>query len=153
MLWVVCIVLGDPQTRVGPTWCWKHHASPNAHRWAPSMHATNHLTPEFDYTACTMNDVIARSLLMHPSLLADACAEAGKIHQQARDTMHDGEARRIAGDMAKVAWGLFCAIRDSELADVAALTFTQRQIAFAAAAKLNCLHYNLAHEIAKREAV
>jgi hypothetical protein len=115
--------------------------------------ANHHYTLDIDYTTCAMNDVIARSLRMHPSLLADACAAAGKIHQQARDTMHDGKAREIAGDMAKVAWGLFCTIRDDELSDVAALTFTQRQIAFAAAARLNCLHYNLAHKIAMRERV
>jgi hypothetical protein len=115
--------------------------------------ADSHYTPDIDYTTCTMNDVIARSLRMHPSLLADACAAAGKIHQQARDTTHDGKAREIAGDMAKDAWGLFCAIRDGEIDDLAALTFTQRQIAFAAAARLNCLHFNLAHSIAKREGV
>lgn len=106
---------------------------------------------QIDYLTCSMDDVIRRSLLLHPSLLADACARAAMIHAQARDTMHDGQARKIAGNMAKEAWSLARAVRDNELADPATLTFTQRQIAFAAAARLNCLHYSLAQAIAKRE--
>ena len=64
--------------------------------------------------------------------------------------MHDGEARRIAGEMANVARNLFHDIRDSNL-DVAALTFNERVIAFTAAARLNCLSRSQMSDIAARE--
>ena len=102
-----------------------------------------------DFMTCSMDDVINRALAMHPSVLGDALASAAKIHQQARDTMFDGPARKVAADMATAAWTMFKAIQDNEFV-AADLDFASRMIAFGAAAKLNCLSYNVAHAIAAR---
>lgn len=102
-----------------------------------------------NYNTCKMDDVIARSLAMHPSLLGEAIANAAKVHGQARDTMVSGETRRIAADMATLAWKMVLDIRTDDLFPCE-LDFSSRIIAFTAAARLNCLSHLVAADIAAR---
>jgi hypothetical protein len=104
---------------------------------------------DIDYLTCSMDDVINRSLLMHPSVFGDALAAVAKIHRQARDTVLTGKSRMVADDMCLKAWAMFKAIQDGELV-AADLDLSSRLMAFSAAAKLNCLSFNVAHSIAAR---
>lgn len=110
-------------------------------------------TADINFLTCTMDDVIARSILMHSSMLTDMLRSAARTHAEASRTMVDGPAVRMAREMAieagevaqRVDTGLL-----ASAADCACLTFSQRMIAFGAAYKLQCVPMSLALEIAAR---
>jgi hypothetical protein len=60
--------------------------------------ATNDVTN--DATGAIMNEVIARSILLHPSLFADACDRVARIHWRFVLHTHDKPARKAAAGMA-----------------------------------------------------
>jgi hypothetical protein len=53
-----------------------------------------------DATGAIMNATIARSILLHPSLLADACDRVAQIHGGFAKHTHDKPARKAAAGMA-----------------------------------------------------
>lgn len=109
-----------------------------------------------DLCSCKMDDVIGRSILLHPSRLADAMVHVSSIHEQAGRTLRyrDTEAGRIAADMADDAALAAQAVREGDCAAFAFLAdarFGQRVMLFAAACKLQCIPQNVAQSIAARE--
>lgn len=110
-------------------------------------------TADIDFLTCTMDDVIARSILMHSSMLTDMLRSAARTHAEASRTMVDGPAVRMAREMATEAMEVAQRIDTGLLAsadDCHCLTFSQRIIAFGAAYKLQCVPMSLALEIAAR---
>lgn len=102
-----------------------------------------------DYTTCTMNDVIAQSYLMHPSLLAEHLTECALIHAQAAATMHYVASCQAAHDMAVECRQMAQRISVGEL-NPATLSFSGRIIAFNAACTLLCIPLATGQDIAKR---
>lgn len=106
-----------------------------------------------DFLTCTMDDVIARSILLHPTMLTDMLRSAARTHAEASGTMLDGPAVRMAREMATEAGEVALRVETGLLAsagDCHCLTFSQRIIAFGAAYKLQCVPMSLALEIAAR---
>lgn len=106
-----------------------------------------------DFLTCTMDDVIARSILLHPTMLQDALTKAYRAHLDAATTMVDGPACRMAHEMSVTALEVRARIASGLLAsagDCHCLTFSQRMLAFGAAYKLQCLPYATAMDIATR---
>ena len=58
-------------------------------------------TADIDFLTCTMDDVIARSILLHPTMLQDALTKAYRAHLDAATTMVDGPACRMAHEMSR----------------------------------------------------
>lgn len=110
-------------------------------------------TADIDFLTCTMDDVIARSILLHPTMLQDALTKAYRAHLDAATTMVDGPACRMAHEMSVTALEVRARIASGLLAsagDCHCLTFSQRMLAFGAAYKLQCLPYATAMDIATR---
>jgi hypothetical protein len=112
---------------------------------------------EIDYNTCSMDDVIRRSILLHPLLFASAMRDVSRIHQHAAGTLsyRDTEAKRIAIRMCDDACNVANAIDGIDHAgigtDPAGWSFSARIMAFSAAARLNCLSFANAQYIAARE--
>jgi len=101
-----------------------------------------------DFTNCTANDVIARSVTCHPTLFAERLRGIASIHGQAATTMHDRQAVKISRQMAADCREMADRLDHGELLD--GLSFSQRIIAFNAAAKLQCVNDSLARSIIAR---
>jgi hypothetical protein len=56
---------------------------------------------DFNSPDCTMNDVIARSIVCHPSLFVDAARHAARTHAEYAEETGSFNSARIARDMAK----------------------------------------------------
>jgi hypothetical protein len=85
----------------------------------------------------TMTEVIARSIMLHPTLFADACAHVAGIHRGFVQVTHDRVASRIASDMAAKLTGFARALRDgtATVPDV----FGLQVMTFSIASRLQCL--------------
>lgn len=103
-----------------------------------------------DFTTCNMRDVIARSILMHPSLYREAMIRAAEVHDNYSRMTHDKQAANMAARSRAACLNVYDAI-DREDADGIAANFLQKVVAFSEAAKLQCLTPALASDIAKRE--
>lgn len=110
---------------------------------------------DIDFLTCSMDDVIERSLRLHPAALAGAMQDAYRAHDAAANTMLDGPAVRMAREMATVATELRQRLASRLLAtraDMACLSFNQRIMLFGAAYKLQCVPLATAMDIAARSA-
>lgn len=116
----------------------------------PTAHVAGGQT--IDYNRCGMDDVIRRSLLLHPSLLADRMRDVARIHHAAACTFsgRDTEGGRIARQMQDTANDVANEIT-LDIADPATWTFGARVMTFSAAARLQCLTPALTAGIAARE--
>ncbi len=101
-----------------------------------------------DFVSCTANDVIARSVTCHPTLFAERLLDIARVHDQAAATMLDCEATKISRRMAADCRQMADRLEHGELLD--GLSFSQRIIAFSAAAKLQCVSDSLARSIIAR---
>jgi hypothetical protein len=98
----------------------------------------------------TMSDVIARSIAMHPSLLAEHMRAIAKIHSDAAGEMaHDAYAANIARTMSADAIASAAAIESDEL-DPDTLTLRARIQLFSAAAKQLLIPMSVQKQIAAR---
>jgi hypothetical protein len=104
---------------------------------------------QIDFMTCTADDVIARSAICHPSLFADTLREQGRTHIGAYAAMaqRDKYGANVAAGMASDCNTVADWIADERRSD---LTFGQRVIAFAAAARLQCLSHAVAQDIVSR---
>jgi hypothetical protein len=97
-----------------------------------------------------ITDVIARSIAMHPSLLAEYMRAIAKIHgDAAREMTHDAYAANIARTMSADAIASADAI-ESGTRDIDALSLRARIQAFSAAAKLLLIPMSVQKQIAAR---
>ena len=101
------------------------------------------------YATCTMNDVIAKSYLMHPSLFADTLQAAANVHGDYAGRTYSKQASTIASGMCHDAASVKRMINKGTL-DPEALTFSQRIIAFHEAWKLQCITHGVAKDIVAR---
>ncbi len=103
-----------------------------------------------DFMTCGADDVIRRSVICHPSLLADQLRERAKGHTAAYASMltRDEYAAKIARGMADD-----CNTIATRLANggTGEMTFGQRVIVFSLAARLQCLPHAVAQDILTRE--
>ena len=106
---------------------------------------------KLDFATCTMDEVIARSLICHPSLLRHEALEAARIHTQAAKDMRDGAAKRSALDMARAAQRIASIANSGGCASDLSDDFGARVIAFARAAKLQLIPRATQNEICDRE--
>lgn len=106
---------------------------------------------DIDFNTCSMRDVIARSVLLHPSVLADSMRQVQKIHHAAACTFtgKDTPAGRIAAQMRNLASGVANDIALDRL-NIEALHPMALLMTFAAAAKLQCLTSAIVTSIAAR---
>ena len=51
---------------------------------------------QINFETCTMNDVIVRSIVCHPTMLAERLRANASVHFNARDVMHDKTAAAAA---------------------------------------------------------
>lgn len=104
----------------------------------------------------TLDDVIRRSVSMHPSLLADAMRNVAQIHRNAAATYIDGPhlnaAKKIALDRAHECEETAQWISsDPDAIDPSIWALSRRIMTFAQAAKLQCLPFSIQAEIAKAD--
>jgi hypothetical protein len=98
----------------------------------------------------TMSDVIARSIAMHPTLLAEQMRAIAKTHAAAACAMvHDAYSCRIADNLAADAIASAAAIEAGEL-DPDTLTLRARIQLCSAAARLLLIPMAVQREIATR---
>jgi hypothetical protein len=102
-----------------------------------------------DFTTCTAEAVIRRSVICHPSLLADQLRHVAVIHTRSASEMHDRQARETAARMADDARTIADRLTNGGTGE---LTFGQRIAVFSQAARLQCIPPSLASEIISREA-
>lgn len=107
---------------------------------------------QIDFMTATMQDVIARSAAMHPSLMADALRNVASVHSQAAETMRYDRSVQTAKDMAKAARDMARTLADTGSLDPAGLSFSETVIAFGVACRLQCVPHNVALDIAARAA-
>lgn len=104
---------------------------------------------EINFLTCSMDDVIARSIALHPSLLAERLRDVATIHSKAaREMLGDlerGTAIKMANDCRSAASSV------EHLGHFVNATFGQRLQAFSAAARLQCLTLSQAQAIAARD--
>src|SRR5207248_7177864 len=86
---------------------------------------------------CTAADVIARSVLCHPTLFRDVLCDVARTHAEAARTMHDCAAKGTALNMCKAADQVAAMLANEQ--PLTGLDFNQRMIAFSAAARLQCI--------------
>ena len=97
---------------------------------------------QINFETCTADDVITRSIVCHPTMLIDTLRANASIHFNARDTMHDHEAVKIAqrsGNQCRQAANLVANLNGSgkPAEAIDAMDFGEWLAAFSAAAKLN----------------
>jgi hypothetical protein len=102
-----------------------------------------------DFNTCTMADVIARSLLLHPSLFAETLERVARTHREASYSLRfDSKAADIAARMARECE--FMADDISTGRGLNSLEFGETIQAFGVACKLQCISPGLGQEIAAR---
>jgi hypothetical protein len=127
--------LPTPATRPGPYAGHKYARPLVAAATIAARHKQESNNPMDTYDI-TMSDVIARSIAMHPTLLADAMRAIAKIHSDAALAMtHDAYAANIARGMAASARASAEALKAGEL-DIDGLTLRACVQLFSAAARL-----------------
>ena len=104
---------------------------------------------EIDFSTCSMADVITRSVTCHPTLFRDALLASAKVHNDYSNVTHDRVAARSAlgmsSDLRRVADDINI---DSFYVDN--LTFSERILAFAEAAKLQLIPRATKQDIVSR---
>ena len=102
-----------------------------------------------DYATCSVNDVIAHSLKLHPKLLADRLRFHARVHAQFADAYNDSDVMRNELDLA----GRLHAFADAiELGDhTIPGAFDVRHEAFSCAASLQDLHPIMQNLIVERD--
>lgn len=103
-----------------------------------------------NYLTASMDDVIARSALMHPSLLAESLTLQAKEHRAYARKTYRSDVSRIAQRMADDCLAAAAAVEGETLG---ALSFAAKISAFNIAANLLCLPRSLRAEIAERSHV
>jgi hypothetical protein len=102
-----------------------------------------------DYATCGINDVIARSLKLHPQLVADCLRFHARARAEFADTYDD---REVARNELDVADRLLCFARAIELGDCKIPDdFAVRREAFGCAARLQDLHPIMQEVIIEQE--
>jgi len=103
---------------------------------------------DIDFMTCSADDVIARSLRLHPSLYAEALFAAANTHTQAAALMvHDATAREVAKRCAADCNNVALAVGRGHLGT---LSFGERIQAFTVACRLQCVNFALAKAIIGR---
>ena len=103
---------------------------------------------DIDFMTCSADDVIARSLRLHPSLYAEALFAAANTHTQAAALMvHDATAREFAKRCAADCYNVALAVGRGHLGT---LSFGERIQAFTVACRLQCVNFALAKAIIGR---
>jgi hypothetical protein len=100
-----------------------------------------------DFMTCSADDVIARSVVCHPSMLADQLCATAAIHERSAAEMHDRLARETAERMARDARTIADRLANGGTGE---LTHGQTIIVFSAAARLQCISHGLAADIVGR---
>ena len=113
---------------------------------------------QINFETCTMNDVIVRSIVCHPSMLADSLRANARIHYDAALVMHDKTAAiaanrcgiqcRNAAMLVETFYNV-----DDKLNKIAEFSFGERMAAFLAAAKLQLIPFATQHDICARDDV
>jgi hypothetical protein len=102
-----------------------------------------------DYATCSLNEVIAHSLRMHPQLLADRLRSHARAHAEFAATYNDREVTRSELGLADRLHRFASAV---ELGDhTIPGDFDARREAFSCAAWLQDLHPIMQGEITERE--
>jgi hypothetical protein len=107
-----------------------------------------------DFNTCTIDDVIARSITCHPTMLADTLRANARAHFNARDTMHDREAQQAAQRSGQQCRVVACIIEHAaviEVEPIERMSFGERLAAFSAAARLQCLPHSVSSAICARD--
>ena len=113
---------------------------------------------QISFETCTMNDVIVRSIVCHPTTLAESLRANASIHYQVAETMHDKTAAIAAnrcGIQCRNAAMLVDTFYDvdDKLNKIAEFSFGERIATFLAAAKLQLIPFATQHDICKRDDV
>lgn len=108
-----------------------------------------------DYLKCSMNDVIAASARLHPSLLRAKMLAAETTHRRFADATPDTAAAHAGYKMAEAAARIATILEHDAGAMVAPayvanFTLNARILAFSAAADLLCIPRSLRGDIAAR---
>lgn len=106
---------------------------------------------QIDFSTCTIDDVIERSIVCHPTLLIDSMISVAGIHDASAAHMYDATAKRIARGMAVAAQNAALLIRDMGKDAVPLLSFGQRIQVFHQASKAQCLPRSVVNDIVARE--
>ena len=102
-----------------------------------------------DYATCSVNDVIAHSLTLHPQLLAARLRSHAGVHAEFADAYNDSEVMRNELDFAARLHSFADAI---ELGDHTIPGDSDvRREAFSCAARLQDLHPIMQNLVARRE--
>ena len=101
-----------------------------------------------NFMTCSADDVIARSVVCHPSLLAEGMRERAKAHIDAHLAMMPRDAAKVAQGMADDCYLISHRLEDGE--GLGQLTFGQKIMLYSLAAKLQCLSHSLAQDILSR---
>jgi hypothetical protein len=101
-----------------------------------------------DYDTCSVNDVIAHSLKLHPQLLADRVRSHAGVHTEFADAYDDCDVTRNELDLADRLHAFANAVElgDRTIPDVCDV----RREAFGCAARLQDLHPIMQEVIAER---
>ena len=112
---------------------------------------------DIDFMTCSADDVIARSLRLHPSLYAEALFAAANTHTQAAALMvHDATAREVAKRCAADCHNVALAVGPPQAPlltawiNLGTLSFGERIQAFTVACRLQCINFALAKAIIGR---
>ncbi len=106
---------------------------------------------DIDLNTCTMRNVVQRSCEMHPTLFAEACDAAARVHV---DYANLGTTRSDTARIASIMAGELRTIaRAAEVGSlqVHLLTVSQVVQAFHLACRLQCIPRHIAQAIAARE--
>jgi hypothetical protein len=103
-----------------------------------------------DFTTCSANDVIRRSVVCHPSLYAENMRNVAHVHAQAAMACeHDTVAAKVAGRLAQECRQIAERIEAGD--EVICATLSETIPAFNVAARLNCISHAVAKDIINRE--
>jgi hypothetical protein len=102
-----------------------------------------------DLNSCTMRDVIAQSVSLHPSFFAEALRRVQRIHTEYATVTHDAHSARIASTMALDLSDVAYKVEQGAFAPEE-LTFSQVVQSFSVAAKLQCMPEHIKREITRR---
>ena len=127
------------------------------HRQGRADHSKGPTMYQINFETCTMNDVIVRSIVCHPTMLIDTLHANASIHYTARDVMHDKTAAAAAqrcGNQCREAADLIVSRPGyTAIAIVSEFSFGERMATFLAAAKLQLIPFATQHDICKRDDV
>ena len=111
-----------------------------------------------NFETCTMNDVIVRSIVCHPTMLTAKLRDNANVHYDAALVMHDKTAAAAAqrcGNQCCQAANLVGNLNGAgqPIEAISAMSFGERMAAFLAAAKLQLIPFATQHDICARDDV